>query len=184
MRKLLLSLMIFGFIDIAYAEKFGTNKSEENNLKIFKETNLELYESSKQLKAIWMSYDRPSKKEISKAEISKTMFIEDNIRSLLDVQFNRTVTLLWSLTLALDIEKRDSIKIASAFLRICSAPSESFMYTAPEFGQWKKITMEVANEEGFNKTELSLIKNSLDSYAKSLQSTDELCKRAEVVDNW
>jgi hypothetical protein len=44
--------------------------------------------------------------------------------------------------------------------------------------------MEVANEEGFNKTELSLIKNSLDSYAKSLQSTDELCKRAEVVDNW
>ncbi len=170
---------MFGLVGVAHAEKIGSKESEEKYLKSFTDTNSRLYKASEQLKAIYMSYEGNSKKVVS-----KTLFIEENIRQLIDVQFNRTVTLFWSMSLALDIEKRDKLKLASAFGAICSAPGQGFEYRSSLFDQWQKVTMDAAKEEGFNKTELSLIKNTLDLYGQSLQSTHEFCKRAQNMDNW
>lgn len=170
---------MFGLVGVAHAEKIGSKEAEEKSLKLFTDTNSKLYKASEQLKAIYMSYEGNSKRDVS-----KTLFIENDIRKIIDVQFNRTVTLFWSMSLALDIEKRDKLKLASAFGAICSAPSQGFDYRTSLFDRWQKLTMEAAKDEGFNKTELSVIKNTLDLYGQSLQSTHEFCNRAQNMDNW
>lgn len=177
MRNLILIILMLGISNIAFAEKFGLKEIEEKNLKSFVDLNFKLFKASEQLKLMYMSYgDKPK-------DISKSAFLDNNIRELLIKQHNRTITLYWSLSLALDIEKKDKLKIANALGAICTAPSATFD-TRRNFKPWQELTIEAAKEEGFNKAELVVIRNALDIYVKSLESTQDLCSRVVSVENW